>query len=94
MASRVAALLLLGIICAGFAAAEIAVDCCKKTTDAFLPRKLLESYTVQEAGHGCAISATVFYTKGGKKLCVVHPSQQNWVKSHIEFLNNKRKAHQ
>ncbi|XP_040011915.1 C-C motif chemokine 20-like [Xiphias gladius] len=93
MASRVAALLLLGVICAGFAAAEIAVDCCLSTTDRFLPLIKIASYTIQEAGRGCDISATVFITKAGKTLCVVHPSERAWVKSHIKLLDKRSRAH-
>uniref|UniRef100_A0A3Q1HVP0 Chemokine interleukin-8-like domain-containing protein n=1 Tax=Anabas testudineus TaxID=64144 RepID=A0A3Q1HVP0_ANATE len=90
MASRVAALLLLGIICTGFVAAEVAFDCCLKKSEKYLPPKILVSYTIQEAGKGCEISATVFTTRTGRILCVSHPSEQGWVKSHINLLNNKR----
>ncbi|XP_029367203.1 C-C motif chemokine 19-like [Echeneis naucrates] len=91
MASRVAALLLLGIICTGFAAAELAQDCCKETTTKFVPKKMLESYTIQTAGQGCSISATVFKTKKGRKLCLVPASEQDWIQNHIEFLKMKNR---
>nr|XP_020450727.1 C-C motif chemokine 20-like [Monopterus albus] len=94
MASRVAALLLLGIICTGFAAAEIVLDCCLDTTKKFLPRHILVGYSIQEAGKGCDISATAFITRAGKKLCVVHPSKGEWVQRHITFLDNKKRAQQ
>ncbi|KAG7214336.1 hypothetical protein INR49_023153 [Caranx melampygus] len=85
MASQVAALLLLcSIICAEFAAAEVPVDCCKKASDSFLPRKVLQDYKIQEAGQGCDISATIFLTKGGKRLCIVHPNEQGWVQRGLQ----------
>lgn len=102
MASRVAALLLLGVICVGLAsgktqttikqahisecfewrsrcrwhfpltilhflinlclhlpAGQIAVDCCLKTSDKFLPLSRINGYVIQEAGQGCDKSATV-----------------------------------
>ncbi|XP_022609477.1 C-C motif chemokine 24-like [Seriola dumerili] len=90
MASRVAALLLLSIICTEFAAAEVPVDCCKKASKTLIPKKIIESYTILEAGQGCDISATVFITKGGKRLCAVHPSVEGWVRSHINFLDLKK----
>ncbi|XP_069379410.1 C-C motif chemokine 20-like [Paralichthys olivaceus] len=95
MASRLAAaLLLLGVICTGFAGAEVVVDCCLSTTDKIFPLIRIESYVLQEAGNGCDISATVFITKNEKTLCIIHPKDSNkktkWVKSHIEHLNNRR----
>ncbi|KAI3372517.1 hypothetical protein L3Q82_022996 [Scortum barcoo] len=62
MASRVAALLLLGIICVGFASAEIAVDCCLLSTDKYLPRQVIVSYNVPY--------------KGWKKAVRLPPQQQ------------------
>ncbi|XP_018537929.1 C-C motif chemokine 8 [Lates calcarifer] len=96
MASRVAALFLLVVVCTGFAAAEIAVDCCLSTTVKLFPLIRIESYIIQEAGNGCEISATAFHTKGGRIVCVVHPedprTEAKWVKSHINYLNSKKAA--
>ncbi|XP_044053281.1 C-C motif chemokine 20-like isoform X2 [Siniperca chuatsi] len=94
MASRVTALLLLGVICVGFATAEIAVDCCLTIGEKRLPLHILVSYTIQEAGQGCEISATAFITKVGRTLCVSHPSKQAWVKAHIDFLEKKKQRQQ
>ncbi|AWP07656.1 putative eotaxin-like isoform 4 [Scophthalmus maximus] len=96
MASRVAALLLLGVICARFAQGEMVVDCCLSTTDKFFPLIKIETYTLQHAGQGCDLSATVFITKAARTVCIVHPSAENkrtkWVKSHIQYLDNKKRA--
>ncbi|KAJ4941971.1 hypothetical protein JOQ06_011842 [Pogonophryne albipinna] len=81
MASRIALLLLLGVICVGFASAQIAQDCCIKVAEKRLPLQILKSYTIQDAGQGCSISATVFVSKVGKTLCVPHPNDKAWVKS-------------
>ncbi|XP_060928034.1 C-C motif chemokine 20-like [Limanda limanda] len=97
MASRLAAaLLLLGLMCTGFARAEVAVDCCLKTTDKFFPLIRISTYKLQIAGEGCDISATVFITKTANTICIVHPSEplkkNKWVKAHIKHLDNNRKA--
>ncbi|XP_070690437.1 C-C motif chemokine 13-like [Pempheris klunzingeri] len=93
MASRVAALLLLGVvICAEFAAAEIAVDCCLSVGVKRLPLQNLESYSIQEAGKGCDIRATRFITKVGRILCVSHPDDLPWVRNHIKHLDAKKKS--
>ncbi|XP_033974495.1 C-C motif chemokine 21-like [Trematomus bernacchii] len=89
MASRIALLLLLGVICVGFASAQIAQDCCIKVAEKRLPLQILQSYTIQDAGQGCSISATVFVSKVGKTLCVPHPNDKAWVKSYIRQLNQK-----
>ncbi|KAM7415621.1 hypothetical protein PAMA_017919 [Pampus argenteus] len=94
MASRVAVLLLLGVICIGFAAGEIAVDCCLVTSNKHLPRSALKSYIIQEAGEGCDISATIFITKKSKRLCLPPASQETWVQNHINFLDIKRQGQQ
>ncbi|XP_031161814.1 C-C motif chemokine 19-like isoform X2 [Sander lucioperca] len=90
MASRIAVLLLLGVICVGFASAEIVMDCCLKVAEKPLPLTILQSYTIQEAGKGCEISATAFITKVGRILCVSHPRDKPWVRSHIKHLDQKR----
>ncbi|XP_044187973.1 eotaxin-like [Thunnus albacares] len=92
MASRVTALLFLVVICIGFTAGEIAVDCCLSTTDRRLPRNILSSYVIQESGKGCVVSATVFITKKGKRLCAPESSQAKWVQDLITFLDKKRQT--
>ncbi|KAM4577041.1 C-C motif chemokine 21-like [Odontesthes bonariensis] len=94
MASRVAALLLLGIICFMFAAAEVPLDCCLKVSQRRLQSKNIVSYSVQDAGKGCDISATVFVNKLGKSLCVVHPQGNPWVQNIINILDKKKQANQ
>ncbi|XP_059192473.1 C-C motif chemokine 21-like [Centropristis striata] len=91
MASRTALLLLLGVICLGFATAEVPVDCCLKVTEKRFPLQLILSYTVQEAGKGCDLSATAFLTKQGRRLCVSHPNDQAWVQSHITHIDRRPK---
>ncbi|XP_030273611.1 C-C motif chemokine 20-like [Sparus aurata] len=92
MASRVAALLLLGVICVGLASGQIAVDCCLKTSDKFLPLSRINGYVIQEAGQGCDKSATVFITKTGRTLCFSHHSKLQWVRGHIEALEARQQA--
>uniref|UniRef100_A0A3Q0RLH4 Chemokine interleukin-8-like domain-containing protein n=1 Tax=Amphilophus citrinellus TaxID=61819 RepID=A0A3Q0RLH4_AMPCI len=92
MASRVAVLLLLGVLCFSFAAGEIAADCCLQAIDKRLPSKNIVDYIIQEAGKGCEISATVFIANTGRTLCVFHPSQKPWVKNLINIVNKKKQA--
>ena len=40
--------------------AQIAQDCCVKVAEKRLPLQILQSYTIQDAGQGCSISATVY----------------------------------
>ncbi|XP_072243021.1 C-C motif chemokine 8-like [Leuresthes tenuis] len=94
MASPVAALLLLGVICFMFAAAEVPVDCCLTASPRRLPSKNIVSYTVQDEGKGCAIGATVLVTKSGRNLCVVHPKENPWVQNIINILEKKKQASQ
>lgn len=40
--------------------AQIAQDCCIKVAGKRFPLQILQSYTIQDAGQGCSISATVY----------------------------------
>ncbi|XP_017286306.1 C-C motif chemokine 21-like [Kryptolebias marmoratus] len=92
MASRVAALFLLGLVCFQLTEAQIPVDCCLKVSEKRLPSKNLVSYTIQEAGKGCDISATVFLNRHNMKLCVAHPDENKWVQKLIKILDKKKGA--
>ncbi|XP_068577048.1 C-C motif chemokine 19-like isoform X1 [Cebidichthys violaceus] len=94
MASTTALLLLLGVLCVGFASAEIVVDCCLTIAEKPMPLKIIQSYTIQEAGKGCGISATGFITKLGRTLCVSHPNDKQWVRTYIKYLDEKRSRSQ
>ncbi|XP_029018398.1 C-C motif chemokine 20-like [Betta splendens] len=90
MASGVAALLLLGVVCSGLVAGEVAMDCCLDKSYKMLPLRILSDYKIQEADQGCDISATLFITKTGRILCVAHPSEREWVEKHIKLLNRRK----
>ncbi|XP_013875140.1 C-C motif chemokine 20 [Austrofundulus limnaeus] len=89
MASRLAALLLLSLVCFQLAAAQVPVDCCLSVSVKRLVSKNLVSYTIQEAGKGCDISATVFINNKNMKLCVAHPDQDKWVQKLIRVLEKR-----
>ncbi|XP_034548478.1 C-C motif chemokine 19a.2 [Notolabrus celidotus] len=91
MASRVAALLLLGVICVSFTAAEVPIDCCLETSSNRFPLQIVASHSIQEAGKGCDIGATVIITKVGRILCISHPSELSWVQNYIKYLNRQKK---
>ncbi|XP_075903348.1 uncharacterized protein LOC142902300 [Nelusetta ayraudi] len=86
MASRVAALLLLGVVCVELVSAQRLLDCCKSASTKSFPAQAVQSYIIQDEGRGCDIKATV----GNKKLCVSHPDDQEWVRDLINLVNNRR----
>ncbi|XP_008287540.1 C-C motif chemokine 20-like [Stegastes partitus] len=92
MASKVAALLLLGIICLGLAAADVPVDCCLSTAEKRLPHRLVASYQIQDAGKGCDIKATLVITKAGRQLCLVHPDGNQWVQQLINAVDKRKQT--
>ncbi|XP_047448173.1 C-C motif chemokine 21-like [Mugil cephalus] len=94
MASRVAALLLLGVICFSLASGEMAVDCCLQASTKRLPSRNIVSYFIQDAGNGCEKSATVFITNSGRQLCVIHPSMATWVQKLITLVDRKKESKQ
>ncbi|CAN9512908.1 unnamed protein product [Ophioblennius macclurei] len=90
MASRLSALLLLGIICLGFATGNAISDCCLSAVDKRVPPSLVQSYSLQRAGHGCGISATVIITKARKELCLLHPDDSSKVRKLLEALDKRQ----
>uniref|UniRef100_A0A3B5K317 C-C motif chemokine 13-like n=1 Tax=Takifugu rubripes TaxID=31033 RepID=A0A3B5K317_TAKRU len=80
----------LALVCIEFAAAEVVLDCCKTKTSKFFPLQRIQSYRIQDSGTGCDIDATVFVTKNGRHLCVSHPSEEKWVKKHIDALEKRK----
>ncbi|XP_005808851.1 C-C motif chemokine 20-like [Xiphophorus maculatus] len=93
MASKVSALLFLGIICFQVATAQIVMDCCLSVSEKRLIPKNIVSYKLQVAGSGCDISATVFMNKKGMKLCVVPPEGNQWVKNLIKTVDRRHSQH-
>ncbi|XP_074527112.1 monocyte chemotactic protein 1B-like [Halichoeres trimaculatus] len=90
MAPRlIAALLLLGVVCVEFSAAEVPIDCCLTTSSKRVPIQIIADHRIQEAGKGCDIGATVFETKKGVILCISHPSEEAWVRKTIRHLEKK-----
>ncbi|XP_004072851.1 C-C motif chemokine 19 [Oryzias latipes] len=94
MASRVAALILLGLLCAGLAAAQVPKDCCLSIRQEKLNPKNIVSYSIQEEGDGCQISASVFVNKHGKKLCVAHPKDFPWAQKIMNLVDKRKPASQ
>ncbi|XP_076023536.1 uncharacterized protein LOC143013750 [Genypterus blacodes] len=90
MAPQTSTLLLLAVICIGLVSAELPLDCCLSTTNKTFPRNRVTSYMIQHAGKGCDVSATVFTTKTGRKLCFPHPSESSWVQNIIAHLEKGR----
>uniref|UniRef100_A0A3Q2QPG5 Chemokine interleukin-8-like domain-containing protein n=1 Tax=Fundulus heteroclitus TaxID=8078 RepID=A0A3Q2QPG5_FUNHE len=72
------------------AAAQIPMDCCLSvSSERRLNRRNLVSYTLQRAGMGCKISATVFVNRKNMKLCVVPPEGNPGVQRIMDFLDKK-----
>ncbi|NWS74533.1 CCL19 protein, partial [Crotophaga sulcirostris] len=53
------------------------LDCCLRTSEIPIPRRIVQDYRVQLVQDGCNISAAVFITTKGKQLCA--PLQALWV---------------
>ncbi|NXO01628.1 CCL19 protein, partial [Rhinopomastus cyanomelas] len=53
------------------------LDCCLRTSEKPIPRRIVQDYQLQLVQDGCDIPATVFITTKGKRLCA--PFQAPWV---------------
>ncbi|NXD14072.1 CCL19 protein, partial [Nothocercus nigrocapillus] len=53
------------------------VDCCLRTSENHIPRRIVQDYRLQLVQDGCIIPATVFITTKGKHLCA--PLEAPWV---------------
>ncbi|XP_030326437.1 C-C motif chemokine 19-like [Strigops habroptila] len=53
------------------------LDCCLRTKDTLIPRRIVQDYWLQLVQDGCDIPAAVFITTKGKRLCA--PPQAPWV---------------
>ncbi|KFP86426.1 C-C motif chemokine 19, partial [Acanthisitta chloris] len=61
------------------------LDCCLRTSETPIPRRIVKDYRLQLVQDGCTIPATVFITTKGKRLCA--PLQSPWVIRLQEKLN-------
>ncbi|XP_009955294.1 PREDICTED: C-C motif chemokine 19 [Leptosomus discolor] len=68
------------------------LDCCLRTSETPIPRRIVQDYRLQLVQDGCDIPAIVFITTRGKRLCA--PLQAPWVVRLQEKLdaNYARKA--
>ncbi|NXS97897.1 CCL19 protein, partial [Jacana jacana] len=53
------------------------LDCCLRTSENPIPRRIVQDYRLQLVQDGCNIPAAVFITTKGKYLCA--PPQAPWV---------------
>uniref|UniRef100_A0A8D0FIV6 Chemokine interleukin-8-like domain-containing protein n=1 Tax=Strix occidentalis caurina TaxID=311401 RepID=A0A8D0FIV6_STROC len=53
------------------------LDCCLRTSEIPIPRRIVQDYQLQLVQDGCDIPAAVFITTKGKRLCA--PLQAPWV---------------
>ncbi|KFP64752.1 C-C motif chemokine 19, partial [Cariama cristata] len=53
------------------------LDCCLRTSETPIPRRIVQDYRLQLVQDGCNIPATVFITTKGKHLCA--PPEAPWV---------------
>ncbi|NXY44994.1 CCL19 protein, partial [Ceuthmochares aereus] len=54
-----------------------ALDCCLRTSEIPIPRRIVQDYRLQLVQDGCDIPAAVFITTKGKHLCA--PLHAPWV---------------
>ncbi|XP_077673113.1 C-C motif chemokine 19-like [Eretmochelys imbricata] len=67
-----------------------ALDCCLRTSQVPIPRKIVLHYEVQRIHDGCPIHAVVFITMRGKQLCA--PPHAHWVRRLTERLDSVYQA--
>uniref|UniRef100_A0A8C0GWZ1 C-C motif chemokine n=1 Tax=Chelonoidis abingdonii TaxID=106734 RepID=A0A8C0GWZ1_CHEAB len=67
-----------------------ALDCCLRTSQVPIPRKIVLDYAVQRIPDGCPIHAVVFITVRGKQLCA--PPHAHWVRRLTERLDRQLTA--
>uniref|UniRef100_A0A674IYZ5 C-C motif chemokine n=1 Tax=Terrapene triunguis TaxID=2587831 RepID=A0A674IYZ5_9SAUR len=65
-----------------------ALDCCLRTSQVPIPRKIVLDYAVQRIHDGCPIHAVVFITMRGKQLCA--PPHAHWVRRLKDRLDSYR----
>ncbi|KFW04550.1 C-C motif chemokine 19, partial [Fulmarus glacialis] len=53
------------------------LDCCLRTRETPIPRRIVQDYRLQLVQDGCDIPAVVFITMKGRSLCA--PLQALWV---------------
>ncbi|NWZ81742.1 CCL19 protein, partial [Poecile atricapillus] len=53
------------------------LDCCLRTSETPIPRRIVQDYRLQLVQDGCDIPAAVFITTKGKRLCA--PLRSPWV---------------
>ncbi|XP_036454975.1 uncharacterized protein LOC118827646 [Colossoma macropomum] len=101
MSTTVAALLLFSAVFWGKTEAfsDDAMDCCLSTSGQLVPRHIAVSYIVQGPDTGCSLSATVFITRKGKRLCspLADDKAYPWVAklmAHLEKLQEKKHPQQ
>ncbi|XP_036450866.1 C-C motif chemokine 19b [Colossoma macropomum] len=87
-------LLLLLVFCGWCYAVAEGEDCCLSTLDKTIPHKMVKSFYLQTVDKGCNVSATVFVTKKGRKLCAPPLTKSDWVRKLTDRLKKtpKRKS--
>ncbi|NWI00034.1 CCL19 protein, partial [Tichodroma muraria] len=53
------------------------LDCCLRTSETPIPRRIVQDYRLQLVQDGCDIPAAIFITTKGKRLCA--PLHSLWV---------------
>ncbi|NXA76689.1 CCL19 protein, partial [Thryothorus ludovicianus] len=61
------------------------LDCCLRTSETPIPRRIVQDYQLQLVQDGCDIPAVIFITTKGKRLCA--PLYSPWVIRLQERLN-------
>ncbi|XP_061672108.1 C-C motif chemokine 19-like [Syngnathoides biaculeatus] len=92
MDPRLAALLLVALLCSQPGAGQRLVDCCLSTSNKCFPHRFAASYYHQEAGNGCKYEATVILTKGGRKLCSPPQHASKCVQELIAYLDKRNEV--
>ncbi|XP_010393372.1 C-C motif chemokine 19 [Corvus cornix cornix] len=71
------------------------LDCCLRTSETPIPRRIVQDYRLQLVQDGCDIPAAIFITTKGKRLCA--PLHSLWVirlRERLDASSAQRAKHQ
>ncbi|XP_071011980.1 C-C motif chemokine 19a.1 [Oncorhynchus clarkii lewisi] len=72
---------------------QMVMDCCLTVSQRAIPRHVVIGYQPQVRGQGCSISAVVFTTRRGLKLCA--PTDPTWVTDLMNLMDRLiKKCHE
>ncbi|XP_029916409.1 C-C motif chemokine 19-like [Myripristis murdjan] len=65
---------------------QMVVDCCLRTSETAIDKRLVRDYKRQVLGQGCSIEAVIFETRKGIHLCA--PTNRQWVDELMKHVDD------